>query len=252
MSDLGSLIARILFQPLEEIFRNYFSKELTFSVSEQVLETTRVLLTLLLNLHVLLGSYFVFFGPFFTKLLLETLYRGDKATDEAASVLSIYCFYIPFMGINGITEAFLQGVGDSKIIRKQSFALVFVLIVFVSMFLSTYSLFGISSLILANIVNLTLRITFAYLYFSNSFYKDKFKLAHVTPRPLVWIALCASVIILWTTASVSKPQHLGIGIICGLTTLSVMYLFKFKSRILTQGKELREYIVILQKSMKTE
>ena len=222
VSDLGSLIARILFQPLEEIFRNYCARELTSEITKKALDTSRILVTLFLKFHILFGSFFVFFGPFFTKLLLETLYNTDKATDEAAFVLGVYCLYIPFMGVNGITEALLQGAGDSQIIRKQSFALIFFWFGFVSTFLLTYSFFGISGLVFANIVNLLMRIIFAYKYFSDSFYKDELKVFQFLPRPIVWISLFASFTILKITNSFSKYQHLGIGIICGLSTLLIM------------------------------
>lgn len=220
VSDLGSLIARLLFQPLEEIFRNYFSKELTSKITKKTLKSTKILLILILKFHVLFGSFFVFFGPFFTKLLLQTLYQADKATDEAAFVLGMYCLYIPFMGVNGITEAFLQGVGDPQIIRKQSMALLIFWFGFVSTFVITYPILGISGLVIANIVNLLLRIVFAYSY-STTFYKDHF-ISLIIPRALVWISLFSSMILLFLLNTLDKFKLLGIGIFCGISTLLIM------------------------------
>jgi oligosaccharide translocation protein RFT1 len=231
VSDLGSLIARLFFQPLEEIFRNYFSKELTGKITKKTLKTTKTLLVLLLKFHVLFGSFFVFFAPFYTKLLLKTLYNSEKATDEAAFVLGVYCFYIPFMGVNGITEAFLQGVGDSKIIQKQSVYLVVFWLLFTFTFYISYPLFGISALILANIVNLLCRILFSYFY-SSSFYKSEY-FSEILPRPLVSFAFVVSSLLL-QFSSLSHVEHLILGISLGLSTLAIIFLLEssFKNLLL--------------------
>lgn len=223
VSDLGSLIARLLFQPLEEIVRNYFSKELTGKLTKKALTTTKTLLVLLLKFHFLLGSFFVFFAPFYTKLLLKTLYNSEKATDEAALVLGVYCLYIPFMGINGITEAFLQGVGDPKIIQKQSLYLIVFWIMFTCTFYVSYPIFGISSLILANMVNLLCRILFSYVY-SCSFYKSYY-ISLALPRPLVILAFCASCLVL-SLSTLSLVGNLILGISLGLTTLMIIFLLE--------------------------
>jgi oligosaccharide translocation protein RFT1 len=236
VSDLGSLIARLFFQPLEEICRNYFSKELTGNITKKTLKTTKTLLVLLLKFHLLFGSFFVFFAPFYTKLLLETLYNSEKATDEAAFVLGVYCLYIPFMGVNGITEAFLQGVGDSKIIQKQSVYLLVFWLLFTFTFYICYPLFGISGLILANIVNLLCRILFSYFY-SSSFYKSPY-FSEILPRPLVFLAFVVSSLLL-KSLSLSHTEHLILGISLGISTLAIIFLLEssFKSLLLFKKSE---------------
>jgi oligosaccharide translocation protein RFT1 len=221
---------------LEEICRNYFSKELTGNITKKTLKTTKTLLVLLLKFHLLFGSFFVFFAPFYTKLLLETLYNSEKATDEAAFVLGVYCLYIPFMGVNGITEAFLQGVGDSKIIQKQSVYLLVFWLLFTFTFYICYPLFGISGLILANIVNLLCRILFSYFY-SSSFYKSPY-FSEILPRPLVFLAFVVSSLLL-KSLSLSHTEHLILGISLGISTLAIIFLLEssFKSLLLFKKSE---------------
>ena len=74
-------------------------------------------LQLLLKLQFLLGCFFVFFGTQYTHELMEFLYSKEKATFMAGQVLSLYCIYVPFMGINGVSEAFLQAVGKHFMIN---------------------------------------------------------------------------------------------------------------------------------------
>ncbi|KAI9090842.1 Rft protein-domain-containing protein [Phlyctochytrium arcticum] len=174
VSDLGSLIARILFQPIEETARAYFSRTLTGkkAVPKATAMSALHFLKTLLRAQFIIGAYFLFFAPQFAGSLIQILYGGQKSSDsEIVNSLAIYCVYVPFMGINGITEAFFQGVGDSHWIRKQSYWLVYCSFAFAGCSFLTMKMlaFGTSGLILANIVNMLLRIVFCWQFINDFF-----------------------------------------------------------------------------------
>ncbi|KAJ3045717.1 Oligosaccharide translocation protein rft1 [Rhizophlyctis rosea] len=169
VSDLGSLIARILFQPLEEMARAFFSKTLTSLTdasagAKQTLEQAIDLLSTLLRSHVLIGMYFTFLAPNYTDTLVRILFGSAKASTDIPRVLAVYCLYVPLMGVNGITEGFLQGVGDAKTLSRQSgwmviFSATFAAVAYVTMVALDLGSVG---LVIANMANMVMRIVFSY------------------------------------------------------------------------------------------
>lgn len=202
------------------------------TVTKNNLKISQQVLTLLVRLHLLLGAFFVFFGTHFTGLLLRLLYSSDKATPEASFVLRVYCIYVPVMGVNGILEAFFQGVGDAAAIRRQSRFLIIFWAIFVGTFYGCYKgfRFGISGLVIANIVNLWLRIEFAIRYARTYFGQDhKFSVAALSwnalfPQSILqWTGLLGSWGVLWVTQSLLSPwAHLGLGMGLGLVMLGIV------------------------------
>ncbi|TPX56644.1 hypothetical protein PhCBS80983_g04360 [Powellomyces hirtus] len=169
VSDLGSLIARIVFQPIEEAARAFFSRTLASrdGIRTQDITLSIDLLSTLIRFHLFLATYFVFFATNYSGTLISVLYGSGKAsTPEIVLALSVYCLYVPLMGINGITEGFVQGVGDSGAIRKQSYWMVACSAVFVAVAFVTMKVFdlGPSGLILANMANMVMRIWFCWSF----------------------------------------------------------------------------------------
>ncbi|KAH8549568.1 Rft protein-domain-containing protein [Umbelopsis sp. PMI_123] len=94
---------------------------------------------------------------------------------NAPTVLSFYCAYVPVMGINGISEAFVQAVAsEQQLARLSKFMIVFSLI-----FMSSGVLFmhfmqlGAIGLILANIVNLGSRIIYSWIFIRKYFLHNR-------------------------------------------------------------------------------
>ncbi|PWN49629.1 Rft-1-domain-containing protein [Violaceomyces palustris] len=190
-SNYGSLVARMIFQPLEETSRLIFSKSLsgltgrsepkspvdphgdgkrgkgspppnsrqasdreisktsqdgdmdtlvgqkgvgtaTFKRSLDILESTSNLLSTLLRSQILLGLFFVTFGP---PLSLPFLYalagpRWSLKT-SAPSTLGTYCYYLPVMGLNGLTEAFFESSAREKDLGRYKKVLILASLFFV-------------------------------------------------------------------------------------------------------------------------
>jgi oligosaccharide translocation protein RFT1 len=179
VSSLGSLVARILFHPLEETSRALFSKNLTNNDDcpnrSELVQESRDLLVTLIQFNILFGCFFIFFGSNYTHILLHLLYRKGKT--DGPRVLSVYCIYVPIMGINGVTEAFLQAVGNSNELLNQTIylSLCWVILFIASYFLLIVMKLGSVGLVIANILNLTLRIIFSLCFISKFFKKCKTK-----------------------------------------------------------------------------
>ena len=127
------------------------------------------------------------------------------------------------MGINGIAEAFLQGVGDPKVIYRQSrFLVIFWLAFMTTFYVSFYSGLGITSLVIANMVNLSLRILFVWNFASTIFGEEKVASNLFIPKSIyVWSAFAGSFAILCSPFE-NEVMKLGVGMGTGLLVLFIM------------------------------
>lgn len=154
-SNYGSLVARLLFQPVEEITRVFFSKTLAVCTIEEDQDNTKkakpvavqsekasdkepeiknpltseqqmalrqssaTLHSLLrVQMHVLL-ILVVFLPPYLPTLLAHFLPKKYLAT-SAPSILQAYAYYLPMMSINGIVEAFAFSVMSANDVKRQA------------------------------------------------------------------------------------------------------------------------------------
>ncbi|KAF9114916.1 Oligosaccharide translocation protein rft1 [Mortierella sp. AM989] len=272
--NYGSLIARILFQPMEETSRTLFSKLLsdvgpaTSKISSKnekasgsatadahnLTETQRTNLILSRNLlltimkfHILLGSIFIAFGTHYTATLIDLVvgsYWSRKTI--APAVLSLYCWYVPIMGLNGITEAVVQAVASEKELGILSYWMVGFSAVFcgTGAFLMGVMGLGAKGIVLANCVNLTIRIIWS-MWFLSGYYgryipvksgSDKHHRfsyvpwRNIIPKPMVLISFAAAYLV--TEASEQwigwdclrdKVLHLGIGVSAFAIVMGVVY-----------------------------
>ena len=121
----GSLVARIVFQPIEESSRIFFSKSLSTpspnkEKDKEALKTAVHLLSTILLLFTHFLLLLVTFGPPYlplaTALVLPPRYRQTSAS----SILSAYRFYLPTMAFNGVLEAFFASVCTPADLQDQS------------------------------------------------------------------------------------------------------------------------------------
>ncbi|KAL0135957.1 rft-1-domain-containing protein [Mucor lusitanicus] len=247
--NYGSLIVRILFQPLEETGRTFFSKlllsadETTDEKKKQASEQTAAnVLLILIKFHVLLGLIFICFATNYTSTLIDLLVgkKWSVGEGDAPGVLAMYCIYIPFMGINGITEGFVQAVASKKDLTRLSYFMVLFSVCFMTsgfVFMHLFKL-GATGLILANMVNLAIRISYSWHFIRKYFGK------HVTLSVRQWsphVATLASFVLAWFVTHWSKNSigwytlkekglHIAVGGVCFILVSVVMY-WKEKSLI---------------------
>lgn len=167
-----SIVARLLFQPIEESLRMTFTRIFSTKAADlpgsyKLMENILVFYSNL-SLLLVLGGYTN--GGFLLKLLLG---RSDKWKDSSVfEYFPQYVLYLPFMAYNGILEAFFSSSSTQKQIGTfsafmsvSSFAVLALLFVLVEKYL-----WGLTGLIVANIANMSLRITYCFVYLV-SFYK---------------------------------------------------------------------------------
>lgn len=169
-SNYGGLVARIIFQPLEESSRNLFSTLLSPNESGNrnaaQISIAKGHLTDLLRAYQLLSTLIFPLGPIMVPQVLRILGGRQWTSPQVGDLLSLYCYYIPFLAFNGITEAFVSSVANPREIRKQTvwmgaFSASYALAAYA--FLEVWSMGG-YGLVLANMVNMMVRTLWSYIF----------------------------------------------------------------------------------------
>jgi hypothetical protein len=183
-SNYGGLIARMLFQPIEESSRNLFAK--LCADSQPITTETRPsdaqsqrrslfqaskILTMILRLYSIISIFAVSIGPPLAPLLLSIVAGRRWSSTSASAVLQTYCYYIPFLALNGVTEAFVAAVASTSDLHKQSLSMASFFLLFAAsawIFIAQLQ-WGGSGVVAANTVNMGLRIIFNVLYIKRYF-----------------------------------------------------------------------------------
>lgn len=168
--NYGSLIARLIFNPIEDLSRNIFSRLCLRKNNDNHL-LARNILFIVMKLYIILSIFIVTFGPLYCSVFIEMVVGSKWNRTYASSALKLYIFYIPVMAINGITEAFVQSVSTPGDIKRQSYWIFFFSGLFIfggCIFLGYFNL-GVKGLILINIINLSTRATWCLIYIHHYF-----------------------------------------------------------------------------------
>lgn len=194
-NNYGSLVARLILQPVEESSRNYFGK-LLFSVSSTpsrkfVLKAQEDLL-MILRSYILLIICIVTVGPTMAPVLLNAI-AGSRWTESGAgNVLATYCYYIPLLAINGLAEAFVSSVATKAEVNRQSIWMLAFSAAFAGaafLFLRVLGL-GAKGLVWANALNMLLRICWSHNFIQRYMKRNgaSFELTAILPRPFTLAA----------------------------------------------------------------
>ncbi|KAK1238464.1 hypothetical protein MKX07_006610 [Trichoderma sp. CBMAI-0711] len=208
-NNYGSLLARLLFQPVEESSRSYFSRLLASPSSSSskgshpspsVMEAKRILHTIL-RLYILLSAIIISIGPIVAPPLLSIVAGRRWTGSGAGQVLGTYCFYIPFMGLNGITESFVASVATEAQVHRQSFWMGIFSAVFAAsafVFMSVLQL-GAHGLVYANSINMLCRIIWSGAFIINYFKSlgVDFEPASLFPTTTIAISLSTLGLLRW-------------------------------------------------------
>jgi oligosaccharide translocation protein RFT1 len=196
--NYGSLIARIVFQPVEEMCRVYFSKVLSGTASDKGSTTTRTpdnlaalgqasgTVASLLSAQIAFSILVVTFGTSYLPIVLQLFLPAQYIYTSAPKVLSAWMWYIPVLATNGGLEAFYSSVATTQDLRTQSRWMLAFSIIYILSATTLYNIgFGDTSLVCANIANLTARIlytaTFIVAYFGKRLTSHQLRLANVLP-----------------------------------------------------------------------
>lgn len=174
-SNYGGLVARMVFQPIEESSRNYFGKLLYSNNGQRSSGTISSAgddLHKLLRIYTLMSISAMTVGPTMAPLLLKFVVGSRWASSGAGDVLSKYCYYIPLLAYNGVLEAFVSVVATESQLNRQSLWMLAFSVGFAStgyVFLRLLDL-GAIGLVYANMANMVFRILWSY-NFINSFFR---------------------------------------------------------------------------------
>jgi oligosaccharide translocation protein RFT1 len=175
-------------QPIEESSRNYFGKLLSSSngaVSRPTIEKARSNLQVLLRAYVLLSVCVLAVGPTVAPLLVKIVAGSRWTSSGAGHVLATYCYYIPLLAINGLTEAFVSSVATEKEVNRQSIWMLAFSAVFggaAFFFLKLLDL-GAEGLVWANVLNMAFRIIWSTAFISSYMKSNGTKLEYGTLLP---------------------------------------------------------------------
>ena len=169
---IGSLIARILFQPTEETLRTILSHLLS-TPTPSTLTQSQTLISILLKTHILLATLIhVLIPPIISSIILPILTtllgQARFPVDQLTAILYAYLYYIPIMAINGVTESFISSIATTSDLAKQSRAMIFFSMIFLAVswvLLRQVGLAG-EGLVWANCVNLGVRIMWSMRFIS--------------------------------------------------------------------------------------
>ncbi|KAK4226623.1 putative oligosaccharide translocation protein RFT1 [Podospora fimiseda] len=185
-NNYGGLLARLLFQPIEESSRTYFSRLLSSPNNDK---TAAQSLSTLIKLYSLLSVLIVSLGPPAAPLLLSLVAGPQWLASGAGECLSAYMYYIPLLAINGITEAFVSSVATEREVHKQSvwmagFSAIFAAAGYITLRVLDM---GATGLVWANAINMACRILWCWVFISGWFNRNKeagLSLNEVMPGPL--------------------------------------------------------------------
>lgn len=182
LSNYGSLITRILFQPIEETTRLFLTKLFSSNsgsttqknFSKHTLTLSFNVVSNIIMFYLYLSILILIFGPINSSYLLRFLIGSKWSSTTILETIRTYCCYLPLLSLNGILEAFFQSVANGDEILRQSYMMMLLSGIFLSncyLFIKIFKL-SLEGLILANGFNMLLRILYCTVFISN-FYKKK-------------------------------------------------------------------------------
>ncbi|XP_028700069.1 man(5)GlcNAc(2)-PP-dolichol translocation protein RFT1 isoform X2 [Macaca mulatta] len=242
VNNLGSLVARLIFQPIEESFYIFFAKVLerekdaTLQKQEDVAVAAAVLESLL-KLALLAGLTITVFGFAYSQLALD-IYGGAMLSSGSGPVLlRSYCFYVLLLAINGVTECFTFAAMSKEEVDRYNFVMLALSSSFLVLSYLLTRWCGSVGFILANCFNMGIRITqslcFIHRYYRRSPHRPLAGL-HLSPVLLGTFALgggvtaVSEVFLCCEQGWPARLAHIAVGAFCLGATLGTAFLTETK------------------------
>ncbi|QLL32721.1 hypothetical protein HG536_0D02430 [Torulaspora globosa] len=242
LSNYGSLITRLVFSQIEESLRLLLARLLANERAKNLKLSMDVLLNIT-RFYAYLSLLILIFGPVNSPFLLQFLIGSKWSTTSVLDTIRIYCFYLPFLAMNGVFEAFFQSTATGDQILKHSyFMMVFSGVFLVNCWLLIeYFGLSINGLIISNIINMALRLGYC-THFVNMFYKNLstessrsfYSLRNVKGITLLSIAVW--IVDWWVIGSVRNFHQLFLNVALALLLLSVILFMERESLRTLIGK----------------
>lgn len=178
VANYGSMVARLLFQPIEEYVRLLFTRLL--QDSEDSIANAYHFLQNLSIFYWNLVSLILLAGFSNASFILRIMLGGSVSKWEATDIFEVfprYVAYIPLLAFNGIFEAFFSSIATSSDIKRFSYFMTLLsIVVLASLYVFIHNMkLGLSGLILSNSVNMLLRICYCAVSIKNYFARFNIK-----------------------------------------------------------------------------
>ena len=183
-NNYGSLAARMIYLPLEDSSRLAFSKlahefrgnmknsiklkNLSEECSSLYIELKNTFIYLI-RLVIFTGIFFIIFGIPYIPILVQYIFSIQWRSNETINSLSMYCIYLFVMGINGISESFVQSTAPPAAFMSLNIGLLLSSLGFIIIAMLSVPSLGTSGIILANIISMMIRIFNNGLYIIKMF-----------------------------------------------------------------------------------
>ncbi|XP_057456987.1 uncharacterized protein LOC130747946 [Lotus japonicus] len=230
VDKLGSLVVRLLFLPFEESSYTTFAR---FASGQYPGKSKKLgnCLTESLKLVLLIGLVFIAFGPSYSYSLIRLLYGQKWSDGEAATALRYYCFYVIVLAMNGTSEAFMHAVATESQLKRSNDSLLVFSLIYIALNVLLIKLSGAVGLIIANSLNMTLRILYSAIFIKN-YFKGSSSFSFCDCLPSGWIILLLSGVITLISENVFLDQdnfwpsfmiHFSVGLACFCVSAYVIY-----------------------------
>lgn len=235
INNLGSMVARFLFLPIEESFYIFFAKVLQRGRSLQQQKPEEVamaaeVLECLLKLVLLIGLVISVFGQAYSHLALD-IYGGDLlSTGAGPSLLRCYSVYVLLLAVNGVTECFTFAAMSEDDLDRYNFVMLGLSVSFLLLSYWLTAVLGGIGFILANCCNMALRIIHSLLFIRRYFLSsDHAPLAGLLPHPGLLLSLALSYVLTVVSEGVFccdggwllRLVHIAVGAVCLLGVIAV-------------------------------
>ncbi|XP_004581600.2 protein RFT1 homolog [Ochotona princeps] len=238
VNNLGSLVARLIFQPIEESFYIFFAKVLerekdAARQKQEDIAVAAAVLESLLKLALLTGLTITVFGFAYSQLALDIYGSSMLSSGSGPVLLRCYCVYVLLLAINGVTECFTFAAMSKEEVDRYNFTMLALSCSFLVLSYLLIRWCGSVGFILANCFNMGIRIThslgFIHCYYRGSAYRP---LAGLRLSPLLLGAFAlsggiTSVSEMFLCCEQGWPArlvHVAVGAFCLAMTLGTAFL----------------------------
>ncbi|XP_029455275.1 protein RFT1 homolog isoform X2 [Rhinatrema bivittatum] len=236
VNNLGSLVARFIFLPIEESFYIFFAKVLERGndIKQQKQEDVAIAATVLeslLKLVLLIGLTITVFGYAYSQLALDTYGGAMLSSGSGPSLLRCYSLYVLLLAVNGVTECFTFALMSKEQVDRYNLVMLALSITFLCISYYLTHWLGSMGFILANCFNMGLRIGhsvhYIYRYYRESSWRPLMGLL-LSPW-LILVYLICGVVTTFSEASLccdkgwlARLAHIVVGCVCLMVTLTTV------------------------------
>lgn len=197
-NNYGSLVARLIFFPIEESSRTTFSNMSsklrgsggTFSAKDSSVNSSDIkiskedikglapttssgcdvskliamedLLVMLVQISSSLGILFFIFGPLYSRVVVQLLFAKGYQSEESVRTLAAVCVNVFFLALNGVLEAFVHAAAPPSAFKRVNMGFIVGSIVYILCVGPLIRTLGTCGLVLAGSLSMVVRIFTSY------------------------------------------------------------------------------------------